>query len=132
MNLFVDTSAFYALLDQDDGNHQRAATAWTKILQAADGLITSNYVVVETVALLQHRIGLVAVRAFQSDLVPAVHVAYVDNEIHRQGMSGLLAAERRKLSLVDCVNFELMRHLGLTRAFTFDSHFRQQGFEMIP
>jgi len=132
MNLFVDTSAFYALLDQDDGNHQRAATAWTKILQAADGLITSNYVVVETVTLLQHRIGLDAVRGFQADLVPAVHVAYVDNEIHRQGMSGLLAAGRRKLSFVDCVNFELMRHLGLTRAFTFDSHFRQQDFEMIP
>ena len=132
MNLFVDTSAFYALLDQDDGNHHRAAAAWTKILQAADGLITSNYVVVETVALLQHRIGLDAVRAFQSELVPAVHVAYVDNEIHGQGMLGLLAAGKPKLSLVDCINFELMRHLGLTRVFTFDSHFRQQGFEAVP
>jgi predicted nucleic acid-binding protein len=132
MNLFIDTSAFYALLDQDDGNHHRAAAAWTKILQAADGLITSNYVVVETLALLQHRIGLDAVRVFQSDLVPAVHVAFVDNEIHRQGVSGLLAAGKRKLSLVDCVNFELMRHLGIRRAFTFDSHFRQKGFETVP
>jgi predicted nucleic acid-binding protein len=95
-------------------------------------LITSNYVVVETVALLQYRIGLDAVRAFQADLVPAVHVVYVDDEIHRQGMSGLLAAGKRKLSLVDCVNFAMMRNLGLTRAFTFDSHFRQQGFETIP
>lgn len=131
MNLFVDTSAFYALLDRDDGYHPRAASAWAKILQAADHLIASNYVVVETVSLLQHRIGLDAVRAFQADLVPAVHVVYVDNEIHRQGVAGLLAAEKRKLSLVDCVNFAMMRNLGLTRAFTFDSHFRQQGFETI-
>jgi predicted nucleic acid-binding protein len=132
MNLFIDTSAFYALLDQDDGNHHRAAAAWRKILQAPDGLITSNYVVVETVALLHYRIGLDAVRAFQSDLVPAVHVAYVDDEMHRQGMLGLLAAGKRKLSLVDCVNFEVMRHFGLNRAFAFDSHFKGQGFEMVP
>ena len=132
MNLFVDTSAFYALLDQDDGNHHRAAAAWTKILQAADGLITSNYVVVETVALLQHRIGLSAVRAFQSDLVLAAHVAYVDDEIHRQGILGLPAAGKRKLSLVDCVNFVVMQQLGLNRAFTFDSQFKGQGFEMTP
>jgi predicted nucleic acid-binding protein len=32
MNLFIDTSAFFALLDRDDGNHQRAAVAWATIL----------------------------------------------------------------------------------------------------
>jgi len=32
---------------------------------------------------------------------------------------------------VDCVSFELMRRLGLARAFCFDSHFDEQGFETI-
>ena len=132
MNLFIDTSAFFALLDRDDGNHQRAAMAWAKILHVEGRLITSNYVIVETVALLQNRIGIEAVRSFQSDMVPALHVEYVDADLHRLGVVSLLSAGKRKLSLVDCVNFEMMRHLGLNHAFTFDSHFRRQGFETIP
>jgi predicted nucleic acid-binding protein len=132
MNLFIDTSAFFALLDRDDGNHRRAAMAWAKTIQAEGRLITSNYVIVETVALLQNRIGMEAVRSFQSNMIPALHVEYVDADLHRLGMVSLLSAGKRKLSLVDCVNFEVMRHLGLNHAFTFDSHFKGQGFEIIP
>jgi predicted nucleic acid-binding protein len=47
-------------------------------------------------------------------------------------MSALLAANRRSLSLVDCTSFEIMRQAGLDTAFTFDSHFRELGFKMIP
>jgi len=42
--------------------------------------------------------------------------------------AGLLTAGRRELSLVDCVSFACMRRQGLTRAFHFDRHFREQGF----
>jgi uncharacterized protein len=132
MNLFIDTSAFFALLDQDDDNHQRAADAWRKILEHTTRLFTSNYVLIETVALLQNRLGMEAVRLFHTEMVPAVHIEYVNANLHRLGVSSLLAAGKRKLSLVDCVSFEMMRHLGLNHAFTFDSHFRGQGFEMIP
>ena len=43
-----------------------------------------------------------------------------------------LAARRRDLSLVDVVSFLVMRREGLTRAFTLDPHFSEQGFECIP
>jgi predicted nucleic acid-binding protein len=46
--------------------------------------------------------------------------------------SRFLTAHRRGLSLVDCTTFEVMRNLGLTRAFTLDPHFAEQGFEVIP
>jgi predicted nucleic acid-binding protein len=41
MNLFIDTSAFFALLDQDDDNHRRTAGAWGKILENGLRLIRS-------------------------------------------------------------------------------------------
>jgi predicted nucleic acid-binding protein len=44
-------------------------------------------------------------------------------------MATLLAAGRRKLSLVDCVSFELMRGCGCNHAFAFDAHFEEQGFD---
>jgi predicted nucleic acid-binding protein len=44
----------------------------------------------------------------------------------------LNTANRRQLSLVDYTGFETMRHLGIEKVFTFDEHFREQGFELIP
>jgi predicted nucleic acid-binding protein len=33
MRIFTDTSAFYALLDRDDENHQKAQKAWAGMIQ---------------------------------------------------------------------------------------------------
>ena len=44
----------------------------------------------------------------------------------------VFAANRRQLSLVDCSSFETMRRVRIEKVFTFDEHFREQGFEVIP
>jgi uncharacterized protein len=132
MRTFVDTSAFYALLDRGDENHGSAKRAWTQMLDVSESLVTSNYVLVETLALLQNRLGVAAVRGFQEDLIPVLHVEFVTPEQHRSGVSALLAADRRGLSLVDCVSFEVMRNLGIREVFGFDPHFKEQGFTLIP
>ena len=132
MRIFVDTSAFYALLDRDDENHQKAKKAWTGMVHGENVLVTSNYVLVETFALLQHRLGIEALRGFQDAIIPWVHVEFVSSEMHRAGVSVLLSVSRRNLSLVDCVSFEMMRALELKTAFVFDLHFKEQGFMMVP
>jgi predicted nucleic acid-binding protein len=128
VSVFVDTSALLAVLNAGDGNHVRAASTFRSLLQSEAELVTTNYVLVETMALLQHRFGLGAVRRFQEDVVPAIGLAWVDAELHAEGTAALLTAGRRRLSLVDCVSFACMRRQGLTRAFHFDPHFREQGF----
>jgi predicted nucleic acid-binding protein len=132
MTIFIDTSAFYALIDRDDANHQKGKRAWIDILEAGHTLMTTNYILVETFALLQSRLGLDAVRGFQEDVVPLIHVEFITPELHRSGIAALLSASRRRLSLVDCVSFEVMRYSGIKSAFTFDSHFNEQGFRVIP
>ena len=132
MNIFIDTPAFLAVLNANDRFHQPARNAWSDIITSGSALFTSNYVILETTALLQHRFGIEALRLFEGELLPVVEIAWVDEAIHKQGMSALLAANRRDLSLVDCTSFEMMRQRGLDRAFTFDPHFNEQGFEVIP
>jgi predicted nucleic acid-binding protein len=132
MRIFIDTSAFYALLDRDDRNHQRARSAWIDLLSNENTFLTSNYVLVETFALLQHRLGIEAVRGFQNDILPLVNIEFVLSEIHRSAVSALLAVLRRNLSLVDCVSFEMMRTLEIKTAFVFDPHFKEQGFDILP
>lgn len=46
-------------------------------------------------------------------------------------VGAMLTASRRRLSLVDCTSFEAMRHKKITKAFAFDQHFVEQGFEIV-
>ena len=132
MNTFIDTAAFLAVLNANDQFHLLAKQSWEEMLASDSTLFSSNYVMLETTALLQHRFGVEAVRLFESDILPIIEIVWVEETVHKQGMSALLAANRRDLSLVDCTSFEIMRQIGLDAVFTFDPHFREQGFSVIP
>ena len=47
MRIFIDTSAFYALLDRDDKNHQKGKKAWREMIEGDSTLGTSNYILAE-------------------------------------------------------------------------------------
>jgi predicted nucleic acid-binding protein len=132
MVIFIDTSALYALLDADDCDHERARAAWEGWSEQPLSFVCSNYVLLESIALIQRRLGIEAVRLFQEEMVPLFHIHWVNPEIHASATSALLAARRRDISLVDWTSFELMRRLGIRTAFTFDQHFAEQGFEVLP
>jgi predicted nucleic acid-binding protein len=131
LTVFVDTSAFYALLSRDDRYHSRAVALWQTLRSSDEERVSTNYVALEVFALVQRRLGMEAARRLQEDLLPLVRVAWVTEAEHRAAVASVLAAGRRGLSLVDAVSFVAMRRLGATRAFAFDPDFRQQGFEVF-
>jgi predicted nucleic acid-binding protein len=132
MSIFIDTSGFIAVLDKDDASHIGAAKTWMDILASEEALLTTNYVLVETCALVQNRLGMTAIKVFQEDIVPVLRIEWIEKAVHHAAMRVMLAVERKKLSLVDCVSFETMRLVGVTTAFTLDKHFKEQGFICIP
>jgi predicted nucleic acid-binding protein len=132
VSVFLDTSAFFAILDADDAMHPRARQEWERELGSGESLHTSSYVLVETSALLQRRIGMDALRSFTADILPMVNVVWVDEGIHRSAYHALLVSSRRDISLVDCVSFEALRRLGIDQVFCFDAHFAEQGFQVLP
>lgn len=132
MTTFVDTSAIYAILDADDEFHDRARRSWAELLSNGATLLTTSYVLVETFALVQARLGMDAVRGLSDHLLPAIRTIEVTLDDHDGAVQALLAASRRDLSLVDCTSFLVMRRLGVRSAFTFDADFGAQGFESVP
>ena len=128
--IYIDTSAFYAVFDQDDANHQKAKKTWTELVERREILVCNNYVLVETNALLQHQFGIRVVIDLQK-IIPLIQIEWITPELHRIAVESLLSANLRNLSLVDCSNFATMRHLGIEKAFAFDHHFQQQGFDLV-
>ncbi len=119
-------------MDMDDASHARAAKTWMDILTSEETLVTTNYVLVETCALVQNRLGTTAIKVFQEDIVPLLRIEWIDKTVHHAAMGVMLAAARKKLSLVDCVSFETLRLLGVATVFTLDRHFKERGFICLP
>jgi len=132
VTVFVDTSSLFALLDADDGDHGRVLAAFDDLRESDAALVTTNYVVVETLAVCQRRLGIEAARNLIENVMPLMDIHWVTAEAHWEAANGLLAANRRDLSLVDCVSFEVMRRLGIRRVLALDEHFRERGFEVVP
>jgi len=132
MEIFIDTSALYAFISEDDRNHELGRQIWASLLTSEDKLLTNSYVLVESITLIQQRLGMKYVRAFLPQFTPILQVDWLGREQHSYAVEQLLTANRRQLSLVDCSSFETMRRLGIQKVFSFDEHFREQGFEVIP
>lgn len=131
MSVYADTSAFVTVLDAADPEHETAKQVWQHLVESKTQVVSSNYVVVETLAVLQRRLGMDAAHAFDEGICPLLDVLWVDEALHRAGVETMLSAGRRRLSLVDCISFELMRRNDIRQAFCFDPHFQEAGFEDV-
>jgi predicted nucleic acid-binding protein len=134
LTTFVDTSALFALLDEDDSNH-RKASKWLAGpgRDPSEVLVTHAYVVVEAAALVHRCLGDTAARVLLDALVPALSIRFVDESLHRAAVNSYIAGLRRTSpSLVDWVSFVMMRDQAIERAFAFDRDYTLQGFETVP
>ena len=128
---FIDTSGILAALDKTDENHSKARVILEKLIGEDYSLISSSYVLLELAALIQHRLGMEALQTFHNDLYPLLKIEWIDENIHNTALMAVLAMGRKKLSLVDCISFEVMRKYSLKNVFTFDKHFKEQGFTLL-
>ena len=128
MSVFADTSFLVALLDEDDSKYADAVRLWRRAEAERLSVITSNYVVLEACAVLQRRLGIPAMRRLVRQILEPVALEWVTRGDHERAVESLLVADRRSLSLVDCVSFEVMRRLDVRECLAFDRHFAEQGF----
>ena len=124
-------SAFLAILDEKDPNHHAAQKIWIELLQGDTKLLCTSYVLLESHALIQRRLGMKQVKQFQELAPPLLEIIWVGQSLHDAGIELLLQENRRRLSLVDCVSFEACRQHGIESVFAFDQHFSEQGFSIL-
>jgi predicted nucleic acid-binding protein len=129
--LFVDTGAWFAFGNRRDPDHHRVRRA----LREFDGrLVTSNFVLDETVTLCRYRRGhsdaATVGRILQSgDVVDLIRVT-ADDE--RQAWALFLERSDQSYSYTDCTSFSLLRRLGIERVAALDDDFRSEGFTVLP
>ena len=130
-SVFVDTSAWYAVMNQHDAHHQRAQ----HFLKTHTGtFLTTNYVITETANLILLRLGATLALKFletigQSQLV---EVIYLSPEHHERTVALFAQWAEKGLSVTDCSSLLIMQEHQLTHAFCFDRDFIRAGLLCVP
>jgi len=94
-------------------------------------IFSNSYILLEATALIQRRYGIETLNKFHFGMVPLLEIEWLDMPKHLQAMELLLSTNRRNLSLVDISAFATMRRLGISKVFTFDHHFAEEGFDVL-
>lgn len=129
--VFVDTSGWYELAVAENPVHLQVAAA----LRVPDTkFVTSTFVLHELVALLvsRRRYAMAAQTVAGIRSAPEVRMEHPDAVEEAAAWRLFLDRPGKCYTLTDCLSFVIMRRLGISEAITFDSHFGQEGFTILP
>ena len=135
MKLLADTSALLALLLREDENHA-AASRFARESSGGRGarLVMTDLIVAELATRLRARAGAARAVAVTREILlnPRCELYFLDSALLDGAIARMERYADKRLSLADCASFELIDHLGLDAAFTFDADFRACGFDTVP
>jgi predicted nucleic acid-binding protein len=132
--VFADSSGFIAAFDARDQRHRPAAVAWRAFAEQGVALLTTQLVFAETVTHLRRRAGWDVSRRVGDALLRSrvIHIVGLSDEQLHAGWREFVRSPDPKLSLADAASFVVMRERGISSAFTFDQHFAEAGFLLVP
>jgi uncharacterized protein len=132
-NVFIDTSAWLAVIDKNETRHLQAAGIYRGLLSGGVILITTGYILAEMHILLRRRINAEVAADFLQKVneSPRIQIEFPGSEIEQAAKQILVRFQDQDFSLTDAISFALMKEKGLNEAFSFDQHFSIAGFTLI-
>jgi predicted nucleic acid-binding protein len=132
--VFVDASAWFAVVWSGDQYHAAAATEYRRLIAASIPLVTTNLVVAEAHALIRRDGGHDRAMRFLDSIRTSTRIERVYSdaglELHAERL--LEQYNDHAFSFADAVSFVVMRERDITEAFAFDRHFLIAGFTLTP
>lgn len=133
-SVFVDTSAFVALRNESEAEHERARATLANLIADGAALFTSNYVFAETYTALLVRVGREEAiewgRRFRAG--EAVELVRLERDVEEEAWEILMSHDDKRWSYIDATSFALIERDGGGEAFALDAHFAQAGLRVWP
>ena len=123
-----------ACADGGDHVHRRACAARDSALEQGMILVTTDYVVDETLTLIRKRLGLGAAEAWweQVDGTSRLRWEWIGVTRAEKARRVFFRHRDKDYSFTDCTSLVVMQELKLRQALTTDEHFTQMGFHTLP
>jgi predicted nucleic acid-binding protein len=132
--VFVDTAGWMACADASDPSHASSSKARDTALEQGALLVTTDYVMDETLTLIRMRLGLPAARAWLQQVEGSSRLRWewVGMERAEKARKAFFRFRDKSYSFTDCTSLVVMQELRLKQVLTTDRHFRQMGFQVLP
>ncbi|MDO8570709.1 MAG: PIN domain-containing protein [Candidatus Daviesbacteria bacterium] len=130
MKIFLDTSAFMALILKDESYHQKMADQYKAYKKSRAQLITSDYILDELYTRCVYRAGSFGAK-LAIDLIQDIvshnelTVLGVDSHIFKKAQEIFLKFSDNKISFTDATSYVLYKDFALDEIFTLDSDFKK-------
>ncbi len=135
--IFVDTSAWDAIADGGDPNHEMALLFKDEIAEQYQ-LVVTNYILDELYTLLLMNIGYQRAVTFKRRLdflaqEGILEIVWVSEDVATEAWAVFEQFNvDKQWSFTDCISYVVMKQREITEAFAFDRHFVQMGFVCRP
>lgn len=130
--VFVNASAYFALLDNDDGSHAQALIIRNRLIAESWRLFTTSFVLAETHALLLNRLSQNIATRFLQDMEQSTTTLVGVTPADVQDAKAIIYQyDDKDFSLTDATSFVVIERLRIPYAFTFDRHFAQYGLAVL-
>ncbi len=122
------------LADKSDPHYVAACSVQDRWLASRGMLVSSDYVLDETLTLLRSRLGMDAAERWwaQVEASQRVRWEWVDPARAEKARHWFFRWRDKDFSFTDCTSFVVMKERRIRAALTSDRHFVQAGFEAVP
>ena len=122
------------MADAADPAHQASRRERDSCLESAGTLVSTDYVIDETLTLIRVRLGLRAAAEWWAQIDGSSRIRWerIDASRAEKARTRFFEWTDKDFSFTDCTSFVVMEELGLAKALTTDRHFSQAGFETVP
>lgn len=130
-SIFVDTSAFYAIVNKGETHHNKIKEF---IKKSKSLLVTTNLIFAETISLVTKRLGKNIAADFGTGLRSSarLNIYYVSEEYQKEAWDLFVGYKDKDFDYIDATCFTFMKKMGINKVLTFDRHFKQMNFEILP
>jgi hypothetical protein len=132
--IFVDTAGWMMLADAADPLHGAARARRDEWLENGGLLLSTDFVMDETLTLIRMRLGLDAAEKWWAQVEASTRLVWdwIDPERAERARRWFFRWRDKTFSFTDCTSFVIMRERRIRTALTCDAHFTQAGFEIVP
>lgn len=130
MKVFIDTSAFMALILKDESFHQKVVNQYKAYKKSRVQLITSDYILDELYTRCVYRAGSHGAKLATNLIKEVIEsneltVLNVDSDIFQKAEPIFLKFSDNKISFTDATSYILYKDFSLDEIFTLDDDFKK-------
>ena len=132
-DVFVDTAAWIALLDESDSLHRKANEILERLSKNNCRLVTTEFVLLELgdgfSAAGKREKALVFLEELRGSEI--LRIIPATQNLLLQGWELYTKRPDKNWQATDCISFIVMKNENIAVAFTSDRHFEQAGFSKL-